>query len=87
VIIYVGVPNVETARHQAESLGGKRQIGPVKWPTGLAAGHFTEPGGRGRPGSGWDTWPGWDGGVGHVCGHGYSAGSTAGTPSCLASSQ
>jgi hypothetical protein len=87
VIFYVGVPNVEAALQQAESLGGKRQMGPVKAPTGLVVGALTEPGGLGRPGPGWDTWPGGDAGAGHVWGHGYSTGSTAGTPSCRASSQ
>jgi len=87
VIIYVGAANVEAALQQAESLGGKRQMGPVKAPTGLVVSALTEPGGLGRPGPGWDTWPGWDAGAGHIWGHGYSTGSTAATPSCRASSQ
>jgi predicted enzyme related to lactoylglutathione lyase len=28
------------------SLGGKRQLGPVPAPTGLVAGHFTDPEGN-----------------------------------------
>jgi uncharacterized protein len=46
VIFYVGVPNVEAALQQAESLGGKRRMGPVKAPTGLVVGHFTDPEGH-----------------------------------------
>ena len=45
-IFYVGVPNVEVALQRAESLGGKRQIGPVRAPTGLVVGHFTDPEGN-----------------------------------------
>ena len=45
-IFYVGVPSVETALQRAESLGGKRQMGPVKAPTGLVVGHFTDPEGH-----------------------------------------
>ncbi len=45
-IFYVGVPNVEAALQRAESLGGKRQMGPVRAPTGLVVGHFTDPEGN-----------------------------------------
>jgi hypothetical protein len=86
VIFCVGVPNVEAALQQAESLGGRCQMGPVKAPTGLVVGALISAG-LGWPGAGRDAGPDWDAGVGRVCGHGYSTGSTAGTPSCLASSQ
>jgi len=43
--------------------------------------------GQGRPRTGRDTRPDWDTGAGYDRGHDYSTGSTAGTPSCLASSQ
>jgi hypothetical protein len=86
VIFCVGVPNVEAALQQAESLGGRRQMGPVKAPTGLVVGALISAG-LGWPGAGRDTGPDGDAGAGHVRGHGYSTGSTAGTPSCLASSQ
>ncbi len=46
VIFYVGVPDVEAALKQAESLGGKRQMGPERAPTGLVVGHFTDPEGN-----------------------------------------
>jgi len=46
VIFYVGVPSVEAALQRAESLGGQRQMGPVKAPTGLVVGHFTDPEGH-----------------------------------------
>ena len=46
VIIYVGVPNVEAALAEAERLGGKRQMGPERAPTGLVVGHFTDPEGN-----------------------------------------
>jgi len=45
-IFYVGVPNVEAALQRAESLGGKRQMGPVRAPAGLVVGHFTDPEGN-----------------------------------------
>jgi hypothetical protein len=86
VIFCVGVPNVEAALQQAESLGGRRQMGPVKAPTGLVVGALISAG-LGWPGTGRDTGPDWDAGADHVRGHDYSTGSTAGTPSCLASSQ
>ena len=43
VIFYIGVPNVEAALQKAESLGGKRRMGPERAPTGLVVGHFTDP--------------------------------------------
>lgn len=47
VIFYVGVPNVEAALRKAESLGGRRRIGPVKNPgVDLVVGHFTDPDGH-----------------------------------------
>jgi uncharacterized protein len=46
VIFYVGVPNVEAALQRAESLGGQRRMGPVRAPTGLVVGHFTDPEGN-----------------------------------------
>ncbi|CAM2949449.1 hypothetical protein DFJ75_0083 [Williamsia muralis] len=42
-IFYVGVPDVEEALRQAESLGGIRVLGPVTAPNGLVVGHFTDP--------------------------------------------
>jgi predicted enzyme related to lactoylglutathione lyase len=46
VIFYVGVPEVEAALQQAESLGGTRKMGPARSPTGLVVGHFTDPEGN-----------------------------------------
>jgi predicted enzyme related to lactoylglutathione lyase len=46
VIFYIGVPDVETALQKAESLGGTRQMGPERAPTGLVVGHFTDPEGN-----------------------------------------
>jgi uncharacterized protein len=46
VIFYVGVPDVEAALQNAERLGGKRQMGPERAPTGLVVGHFTDPEGN-----------------------------------------
>jgi predicted enzyme related to lactoylglutathione lyase len=46
VIFYVGVPDVEAALREAERLGGQRQMGPEKAPTGLVVGHFTDPEGN-----------------------------------------
>jgi predicted enzyme related to lactoylglutathione lyase len=43
---YVGVPDVEAALKQAESLGGTRRMGPEQAPTGLVVGHFTDPEGN-----------------------------------------
>jgi predicted enzyme related to lactoylglutathione lyase len=45
-IFYVGVPNVEAALQKAERLGGQRQMGPARAPTGLVVGHFTDPEGH-----------------------------------------
>jgi uncharacterized protein len=45
-VFYIGVPNVEEALQQAESLGGTRQMGPERAPTGLVVGHFTDPEGN-----------------------------------------
>ncbi|MBO0816702.1 MAG: VOC family protein [Actinobacteria bacterium] len=46
VIFYVGVPDVEAALRKAESLGGTRQLGPSRAPTGLVVGHFADPEGN-----------------------------------------
>lgn len=45
-IFYVGVPDVEAALQQAETLGGIRQLGPERAPTGLVVGQFTDPEGN-----------------------------------------
>ena len=46
-IFYVGVPDVEAALQAAESLGGKRRMGPeVNAGADLAIGHFTDPEGH-----------------------------------------
>jgi predicted enzyme related to lactoylglutathione lyase len=45
-IFYVGVADVEAALQKAESLGGQRRMGPVRAPTGLVVGHFTDPEGH-----------------------------------------
>src|ERR1700722_17526422 len=45
-VFYVGVPNVEAALAEAERLGGRRQMGPERAPTGLVVGHFTDPEGN-----------------------------------------
>jgi len=45
-IFYVGVADVEAALREAERLGGKRQLGPERAPTGLVIGHFTDPEGN-----------------------------------------
>jgi uncharacterized protein len=43
VIFYVGVPDVEAALRKAESLGGKRAMGPERAPGApLVVGHFTD---------------------------------------------
>jgi predicted enzyme related to lactoylglutathione lyase len=42
-VFYVGVPDVEAALHRAESLGGRRVMGPATSPSGLGVGHFTDP--------------------------------------------
>jgi hypothetical protein len=46
VLFYIGVPDVEAALQRAERLGGKRQMGPARAPTGLVVGHFTDPEGH-----------------------------------------
>jgi len=46
IILYVGVPDVEAALQRAVDLGGKRQMGPERAPTGLVVGHFTDPEGN-----------------------------------------
>jgi uncharacterized protein len=46
VLFYVGVPNVEEALAKAESLGGKRQMGPEGTPGTLVVGQFTDPEGH-----------------------------------------
>jgi predicted enzyme related to lactoylglutathione lyase len=46
VLFYVGVPNVEAALEKAESLGGKRQMGPEGTPGRLVVGQFTDPEGN-----------------------------------------
>jgi predicted enzyme related to lactoylglutathione lyase len=47
VIFYVGVPDVEAALRKAESLGGKRTMGPEGAPGApLVVGHFTDPEGH-----------------------------------------
>ncbi len=46
-VFYVGVANVEAALRKAESLGGKRVMGPARPPgRDLAVGHFTDPEGN-----------------------------------------
>jgi predicted enzyme related to lactoylglutathione lyase len=46
VLFYVGVSNVEAALKKAESLGGKRQMGPEGTPGTLMVGQFTDPEGN-----------------------------------------
>ena len=47
VMFYVGVPDVEAALRKAESLGGKRTMGPEQAPgSPLVVGHFTDPEGH-----------------------------------------
>jgi uncharacterized protein len=46
VLFYVGVADVEAALQKAESLGGKRRMGPERAPTGLVVGQFTDPEGN-----------------------------------------
>jgi predicted enzyme related to lactoylglutathione lyase len=46
-MFYVGVDDVEAALRQAESLGGKRVMGPEQNPSGqLVVAHFTDPEGN-----------------------------------------
>jgi uncharacterized protein len=42
-LFYVAVPDVEAALQQAEALGGTRVLGPVRSPSGLVVGQFTDP--------------------------------------------
>ncbi|GAA1688056.1 VOC family protein [Fodinicola feengrottensis] len=46
VLFYVGVPDVEAALRKAESLGGKRRMGPEGAPGKLVVGQFTDPEGH-----------------------------------------
>ena len=46
VTFYIEVPDVEAALAQAESLGGKRMMGPMKVPDGPEIGHFNDPEGH-----------------------------------------
>jgi uncharacterized protein len=47
VVFYVGVPDVAAALDRAESLGGRRAMGPERSPgTGLVVAHFTDPEGN-----------------------------------------
>jgi predicted enzyme related to lactoylglutathione lyase len=46
VLFYVGVPNVEAALKKAESLGGKRRMGPEGTPGRVVVGQFTDPEGN-----------------------------------------
>jgi hypothetical protein len=45
-VFYVAVPDVEAALAKAESLGGKRLMGPERAPSGLVVGHFADPEGN-----------------------------------------
>jgi uncharacterized protein len=45
-VFYVAVPDVEAALARAESLGGKRLMGPERAPSGLVVGQFTDPEGN-----------------------------------------
>lgn len=46
-LFYIGVPNVNDALSKAESLGGKRVMGPAKNPGGhLVVAHFRDPEGN-----------------------------------------
>ena len=47
VVFYVGVPDVAAALGRAESLGGRRVMGPERSPgTELVVAHFTDPEGN-----------------------------------------
>jgi uncharacterized protein len=47
IVFYVGVPDVEAALRKAESLGGKRTMGPERAPgRDLVVAHFTDPEGN-----------------------------------------
>jgi hypothetical protein len=45
-VFYIAVPDVEAALQKAESIGGKRRMGPERAPSGLVVGHFTDPEGN-----------------------------------------
>lgn len=46
-LFYVGVPDVEAALQKAESLGGRRCMGPERAPGGtLVVAHFIDPAGN-----------------------------------------
>jgi uncharacterized protein len=46
VLFYVGVPDVESALQEAESLGGKRLMGPEPESGDFAVGRFIDPEGN-----------------------------------------
>ncbi|MBO3746220.1 VOC family protein [Streptosporangiaceae bacterium NEAU-GS5] len=47
VVFYVGVPDVEEALRKAESLGGRRAMGPARAPgRDLVVAHFADPEGN-----------------------------------------
>jgi predicted enzyme related to lactoylglutathione lyase len=46
VTFYVGVPDIEEALQKAESLGGKRVMGPEKVMDSVELGQFTDPEGH-----------------------------------------
>lgn len=46
VTVYIGVPDVEAALAKAESLGGKRIMGPEKIMDLVELGQFTDPEGH-----------------------------------------
>jgi uncharacterized protein len=46
VLFYVGVPDVEAALKKAESLGGKRRMGPEGTAGTLVVGQFSDPEGH-----------------------------------------
>jgi uncharacterized protein len=46
VLFYVGVPDVEAALKKAESLGGRRRMGPEGTPGKIVVGQFTDPEGN-----------------------------------------
>jgi predicted enzyme related to lactoylglutathione lyase len=45
-MFYVAVDDVEAALQKAESLGGKRVMGPMEVPEGPTVGHFADPEGN-----------------------------------------
>ncbi|WP_218825512.1 VOC family protein [Streptosporangium subroseum] len=46
VLFYVGVPDVESVLQQAESLGGRRLMGPEPKSGDFTVGHFIDPEGN-----------------------------------------